>query len=120
MIPLLIAATRGDLAARALPDDRSSDGRTLRVLEISGAGLDPVRLYVDDQMMVVKQSFVTTGPDGRPERAEEAFSDYRPVAGVRVPFQAAVSRDGHVLVRRTLTRVTFNEPIDIRIFDKPQ
>ena len=119
-IPLLVAATEGTLATRVLPDERGSDGRPLRVLEISGSGLDPVRLYIDDQMLIVKQSFSAPGPDGRPTRAEEAFSDYRQVGAVRVPFQAAVSRAGQVLVRRTLTKVAFNEPLAEGLFAKPQ
>ena len=38
---------------------------------------------------------------------------------VRVPFQAAVSRDGRVLVKRTITKVTFNEPLDPALFERP-
>jgi hypothetical protein len=119
MIPLLIAAAEGMLSARVLPDEKGAGGRTLRVLEISGAHVEPVRLYIDDQMLVARQSFVTMGPDGRNIRAEEAFSDYRTVDGVRVPFEAAVSRDGRVLVRRTLTSVSFNTPLDPALFERP-
>jgi zinc protease len=119
-IPLLLAAMEGSVATRALPDERGADGRPLRVLEMSGAGLDPVRVYVDDQFLIVKQSYSAPGPDGRPARAEEAFSDYRQIGGVRVPFEAAVSRDGRVLVKRTITKVTFNEPLAETLFAKPQ
>jgi hypothetical protein len=119
-IPLLIAATEGRLATRVLPDERGSDGRSFRVLEVSGAGLEPVRLYIDDQMLIAKQSFTAPGPDGRPVRSEEAFSGYRPVNGVRVPFEAAVSRDGRLLVKRVLTSVRFNEPLDSGLFEQPR
>ena len=44
--PLLIAAAEGTLAVHQLPDD-SKDGVTRNVLEISGEGLAPVRLYID-------------------------------------------------------------------------
>ena len=118
-IPLLINAVEGGLSVRVLPDEKGSDGRTLRVIEISGAHLEPVRLYIDDQMLIVKQSFSSPGPDGKPVRSEEVFSDYRPVNNVRVPFQAAVSRDGRVLVKRTITKVTFNEPLDPALFERP-
>jgi hypothetical protein len=118
-IPLLIAATEGRLSTRALPDERA-DGRSYRVLEISGPGVDPVRLYIDDQMLIAKQSFSAPGPDGRPVRSEEAFSDYRPVNGVRVPFQAAVSRGGQLLIKRVLTSVRFNQPLEATFFDQPK
>ena len=118
-IPLLIAAYEGTATTVLRPDEKGADARALRVLEISGAQLQPVRLYIDDQMLIVKQSFSTPGPDGKPVRSEEAFSDYRPVGNVRVPFQAAVSRDGHVLVRRTLTNVKLNEPLDPALFARP-
>ena len=100
MIPLLIAAAEGQLTSRVLADERGADGSPVRVLELWGAHLEPVRLSVDDQMMVVKQSFSTPGPGGKAIRAEETFSDYRLANGVRVPFQASVSRDGQVVVRR--------------------
>ena len=115
-IPLLIAASEGGLSLRVLPESPGADGRRLRGLEISGVGLEPVQLHVDEQMLIVRQVFWTAGPPARgggaprPVRAEEVFSDYRTVNGVRVPFQAAVVRDGRTVVKRVLTRVTFNDP----------
>jgi zinc protease len=119
-IPMLIAASEGQLSTRVLADVRGSDGRSLRVLEVSSTRFDPVRLYIDDQMLIAKQAFSTLGPDGRPVASEESFSDYRLVSGVRVPFQASVSRDGHTLIKRTLTKVTLNEPLPAGLFDRPQ
>jgi hypothetical protein len=69
--------------------------------------------------------FWTAAPQGRSGlvtkvRAEEVFSDYRTVNGIRVPFQAAVVRDGRTLVKRVLTKVAFNDPtVDARLFEKP-
>jgi zinc protease len=119
-IPLLIAAVDGQLTARVLPDEKGSDGRMLRVVELSGAHLDPVRLYIDDQMLIAKQAFSTSGPDGTPVRSEETFTDYRQVGDIRVPFEAAVSRDGRVLVKRVLTKVAINEPLAESLFARPQ
>lgn len=118
-IPLLIAAARGQLTTRVLRDEGSAD-RRLRVVEVSGAHIEPVRLYVDDDMLIARQAFSATGPDGQPMPAEESFSDYREVDGIRVPFEAAVSRDGRVIVRRALTSVRFNAPLDDAIFEQPQ
>jgi hypothetical protein len=115
MIPLLIAAAEGRLTARVvanLPKER--------VLEIAGRDLDPVRLHIDDRMLIVRQVFSALGPDNRPLQAEESFSDYREVNGVRVPFQAQVARNGVVIVKRTITKVAFNEPVDPALFERPK
>ncbi|HEX5107929.1 MAG TPA: pitrilysin family protein [Vicinamibacterales bacterium] len=109
-IPLLVAAADGRVPIRA-----ASEGG-LRVLEIGTAGPDQVRLFVDDQMLIVKQQF--NSPVAGP-RQEESFSDYRQVGGLRVPFQAFVSRDGRVIVKRTLTKISFNETIDPAMFERP-
>jgi len=110
-IPLLVAAAEGRLPIRAL-----SEG-ALRVLEIGTPGPDQVRLFVDDQMLIVKQQFSAAGQGGA--RQEESFSDYRLVGGLRVPFQAGVTREGRVIVKRTLTKISFNEQIDPAMFERP-
>jgi zinc protease len=120
MIPLLVAAAEGQLSMRVLPDETASAGRRLRVVELSGAHLEPVRLYIDDDMLVARQAFFVPGQDGRPVRADEVFSDYRDVAGIRVPFEAAIWRDGRVIVTRVLTGVTFNEPLEAVVFERPR
>ena len=124
-IPLLIGAAEGRLSVRVLPDQPGPDGKSLRVLEISGSDLDAVQLSVDDQMLIVKQVFWTNAPQGRSGlvtrvRAEEQFSDYRTVSGIKVPFEAAVVREGRTLVKRTLTNVTINDPAVVpSLFEKP-
>jgi hypothetical protein len=113
-ISLLVAAAEGRLSARAF----SLDGQ--RVLEISGTNLDPVRLVIDAQDAILKQRYSTRGPTGKPVSQEEAFADYRIVSGVRMPFQASVLQDGRPIVRRTLTKVVINGPMDPSIFDRPR
>jgi hypothetical protein len=78
-----------------------------------------VRLFLDDKMIIVKQRFQAPGPRGGTLSQEEAFSDYRTVAGVRVPFQATVSQDGRAIAKRTLTKVAINGPLDPAIFEYP-
>jgi len=116
--PLLIAAAEGKLTVRPLPDEGAS-GMVLKVLEISGDGLDPVRLYIDRDFRIVKQTYTTPGPDGRPSQAEERFSDYRKVNGIDVPFKATVVRDGRQILDRTLKSVMFNTAVDPSIFQQP-
>jgi hypothetical protein len=119
MIPLLVAAAEGKLTVRLLPEE-GTGGQVLKVLEISGTGLPPVKLYIDSQSMVLRQSFQTPAPDGKRIQAEELFSDYRAVDGVQVPFRADVRRNGTVILSRTLTTVTFNTVLDDTLFVRPQ
>jgi hypothetical protein len=118
-IPVLIAAAEGKLAVRLLPDE-GADGRVLKVLEISGPQLPAVRIFVDNQNLIARQSFSTAGPDGKPVQADEVFADYRRVDGVQVPFRADVRRAGQVILSRTLTQVSLNTPIDDALFARPQ
>ena len=116
--PLLIAAAEGTLTVRQLAEEGSS-GATFRVLEVSGQGLDPVRLYVDRDYRIARQTYATPGPDGRPSQAEEVYSDYRKVNGIDVPFKAVVLRDGRQILERTLKTVTFNTAVDPMLFQQP-
>lgn len=119
IIPLLIAAAEGRVTARLLPDEGRGDD-ALKVLELRGPQLPPTRLYINQQMLVARQTYSTAGPDGTPVQVEELFSDYRPVEGIRVPFEASVRRDGRPLLDRTLTRVVINGPVDEQLFARPQ
>jgi hypothetical protein len=116
--PLLIAAAEGKLTVRPQPEE-GSGGSILKVLEVSGPGLEPLRLYVDRDYRIVRQTYTTPGPDGRPTRAEELFSDYRKVNGIDVPFRASVLRDGQKILDRTIKSVTFNTSIDPMLFQQP-
>jgi hypothetical protein len=115
---LLIAASEGKLAVRPFPEE-GRGGVTLKVIEISGEGLPPVRLYIDSNNRIVRQTYTTPGPDGRPSQAEEVFSDYRKISGIEVPFKASVLRDGRLILDRTLKSVTFNAPVDAALFQQP-
>jgi predicted Zn-dependent peptidase len=116
--PLLIAAAEGRLTVRQLPEE-GANGVVLKVIEVRGEGLEPVRLYIDRDYRIVRQTYTTPGPDGRPSQAEETFSDYRKVNGIDVPFKASVSRDGRKILDRTLKGVTFNTAIDLMLFQQP-
>jgi hypothetical protein len=119
MFPLLIAAAEGTLATKLLPEE-GRNGKVLRVAEVSGEGVAPVRLYIDPSFQIVRQTFATTGPDGRAVQAEEVFSDYRAVEGIQVPFRAEVLRNGKPILERTLTQVQFNTELDSTLFARPQ
>jgi len=116
--PLLIAAAEGRLMVRLLPDE-AKDGAMVKVVEVSGSGLNPMRLYIDRGYRIVRQTYSTPGPDGRPAQAEELFSDYRKVNGIDVPFKASVLRNGQQILERTLKSVTFNTAVDPMLFQQP-
>jgi hypothetical protein len=116
--PLLIAAAEGRLMLRLLPAEGKDDA-VMNVIEVSGNGLDPVRLYIDRDNRIARQTYLTPGPDGRLTQAEEQYSDYRKVDGIEVPFKATVLRDGHQILDRTLKGVTFNTTVDLTLFQQP-
>ena len=118
MIPLLVGVVEGTLAAKLLPEE-GRDGRTLRVVEVTGDGLSPVRLFIDAEDRVARQAFSAAGPDGRAMQAEEVFSDYRAVDGVQVPFTAEVLRNGQPILTRVLTSVQFNTEVPESLFSRP-
>jgi predicted Zn-dependent peptidase len=120
VIPLLIAASEGRYSLQLRADEKGRVGQVRKVLEISGNGLPPVRLHIDPDMLIAMQSFSMTTGAQRPIRVEEVFSDYRPVEGVQVAYEARVLHDGRPVVRRTLTKVALNAPVDPALFERPQ
>jgi hypothetical protein len=120
MIPMLIAAAEGRLVVRSRAPEKTRDGRMVSALEISGADLAPVTLFIDGEMTIVGQSFTSPGPAGRPVTTEEIFSDYRVVDGVRVPFEARLMQNGRQMLTRTLKKVAFNTPIGDAMFARPE
>ena len=114
----LLAAERGDLQARLLPDVKDTDGAIRHTLELSSPSLEPLVLYVDPRTSLIsKQAYVVRAP-GQP-LIEELFSDYRPVDGVNVAFTAEVRASGKSIVKRRLNAITFNAPLDPKLFTRP-
>jgi hypothetical protein len=118
-IPMLIAAAEGKYSLRLLPEE-GRDGSVLRVLEVSGDQLQPVRLFVDAQGQIARQAFTSPAPGGRTVQVEEVFSDYRKVEGVLVPYKAELVHDGRPILTRTLRSVVLNGPVDQKLFVRPE
>jgi hypothetical protein len=117
---ILIAASEGQLTARGLPDQTRPDGTRVKVLEIAGPQVDPVRLFIDDRNLIAGQVYSVAGPNGRPVRSEEVMSDYRVVNGLQIAFQTRVNRAGQPVVARTITNLTINGPVSDMLFARPQ
>jgi len=116
--PMLIAAAEGRLTLALLPEE-GRDGEVLKVLEVSGADFPPVRLYIDRNFLIARQSYTASGPDGLPMKIEEVFADYRAIDNVSVPFKASVLSNGRLIIERTIKSVTFNTRIDEKLFEQP-
>ncbi len=120
IITLLIDASEGRLTVRKLADQAAADGRPVQVLELSGPQLDRVRLFIDTQMLIIGQAYSTQIPQApSPILNEEVFSDYRFVNGIRVPFEAQLLQNGQSVLKRTITKVVFNDVIPDNLFTKP-
>ena len=122
IIPLLIDAAEGRLTVRKLTDQTARDGRSVQVLEISGPQVDRVRLLIDPQMLIVGQAYTTASPLGGQSQGilnEEVFSDYRFVNGIRVPFETQLLQNGQPVIKRTITKVLFNDAVPDNLFNRP-
>jgi hypothetical protein len=76
-----------------------------------------VILNVDaDTFRVTKESFAA-GVGGQ-ALVEETFSDYRAVNGVQMPF-AAERGTGPLIIKRRVTDLQINAPIDPSLFARP-
>jgi zinc protease len=117
-ISLLLAAQRGTVRARLLPDIKDEAGKLHHALEMSATDLDPVVLYIDpDTSLVSKQTYVAGGV-GQP-LIEEIYSDYRVVDGVQFAFAATLRRGGQPVLERHVTGITVNAPLDPALFRRP-
>jgi hypothetical protein len=119
-VPLLIGAADGRLSVRLGADMRTTDGQSLRTLEISGPDVQPVTLYIDENDEIARQAYTSPGATGGTVKTEEIFSDYRVVDGVRLAFSARLLRDGAPVLSRMLTRVTLNMPLSDSLFTRPR
>lgn len=117
-IAALLAAKEGRIRARLLPNVKDEAGSVRLALELSGAGLEPMLLYVDPETsLVAKQTYVAGGP-GQPI-IEEAFSDYRAVDGVQIAFTANVRQSGQPVLERRLLEIKINPPVNPALFQRP-
>ena len=118
IVAALLAADRGELRARLLPDVKDASGALRHALELSSPSFEPLVLYVDPRTsLVTKQAYVVRAP-GQP-LIEELFSDYRAVDGVNVAFTAEVRAAGKPIVKRRLNEITFNARLDPKLFTRP-
>lgn len=116
-IPLLLALADGKVTARAI--EATQDGRTVPALEVAIPGAKPLTLWLDPgTALITKARYRAAGPDGE-VNAEEIYSDYRDVKGLKVAFKSELRREGAPAVQRTVRTYEYNVPIDAAVFIKP-
>ncbi len=118
VIRLLLDAQDNLLGVRLLQDVRGPDGRTQRVLEFTGPDQNPIILNVDAETFRVTKLSFAAGTGGQ-ALVDETYSDYRAVNGVQMPF-AAERRVGQLTIRRKVSDIQINAPIDPSLFARPR
>ncbi|MGA2434268.1 MAG: hypothetical protein ABSG25_03190, partial [Bryobacteraceae bacterium] len=103
----------GKLTVQALDDP----GEKLDVVAVSDPARNLlVKIFIDPQThLIVKKDFVgaETGP------SEEIYSDYREVAGVKVPFRTVVTQEGQKKLEQVWSEVKVNPGLDDSAYRKP-
>jgi len=88
----------------------------LVAIEVSGDGLGPLTLLINRDNGLIEKARYLAGPEGR---SEEAYSDYRNVSGIQVPFHTVVRRAGLSPIERDLKTIRYNVPLPAGLFVKP-
>jgi hypothetical protein len=116
-IGLLVGLLDKKMSATRVADVQV-DGRTMPAIEVKGPAMPPLTVVFDpSSALIVRQRYRAAGaPGAGTVDTEEEFSDFRDVAGLKVPFSAVVRVAGQVTVRRTLHRVEYNVALDPSIF----
>jgi zinc protease len=108
-----------DSPTKAKRTNVTVDGREMPAIEMAGASGTPVTLIFDPATwLIAGQRYTLESPSG-PLMAQETFSDYRDVDGLKVAFKAIARRQGAPRVERVLERVEYNVPLDPSLFAKP-
>ena len=109
---VLVKAAAGALVVREVDTDEPSLG----AIEISGEGMPPLTLLINRVNGLIEKARYVVEGEGR---SEEAYSDYRNVNGIQVPFHTVVRRAGLTPLERDVKTVRFNVPLPPGLFTKP-
>jgi zinc protease len=112
IVRVLVKAGSGKLVVREVDSDEPGLG----AIEISGDGMSPLTLLINRDNGLIEKARYTAEPDGR---SEEAYSDYRNVGGIQVPFHTVLRRAGLSPIERDLKTIRYNVPLPAGLFVKP-
>jgi zinc protease len=119
VIGLLLGLLDRKVTAARVPDVQVA-GRAMPAIEVKGPTMAPLTIVFDpSSALIVRQRYRAAGAQGAsPVETEEEFSDFRDVAGLKVPFSAVIRVAGEVTVRRTVHSVEYNVPLDPALFSR--
>jgi hypothetical protein len=112
IVRVLLKAGSGKLVVREMDSDQPALG----AIEVSGDGLSPLTLLINRDNGLIEKVRYLAEPEGR---SEEAYSDYRNVSGIQVPFHTVVRRAGLSPIERDLKTIRYNVPLPAGLFVKP-
>ncbi len=111
-VRVLVNAAAGKLIVR----DVDSDDPAFGAIEISGDGMSPLTLLINRVTGLIEKARYHSEPGGR---AEESYSDYRTVNGVKFAFHTVVRGAGRPVVERDVKTIRYNVPLPAGLFTKP-
>jgi PEGA domain len=92
-------------------------GVTVETFDVAGGGAES-RWFVDPRTgFIVRASWLEMGTT--PAEIVDDYTNWAPVAGIRVPFQQTSTRNGQTQSTGTFTEVEVNPAIDPSIFNRP-
>jgi zinc protease len=95
------------------------EGRDMPAIRVSRPGATPVTVIFDPaSALIARQRYTLESPSG-PVAAEEVFSDYRDVDGLKVAFRAVIQRAGAPRVERVVRSFEYNVRLDPALFVRP-
>jgi hypothetical protein len=119
-LPVLLRSA-ADGALDAVAAGTGSVGEVpVRYLQISTAGRS-VRLAVEAESgRVVELTFRGSDFTGAPGEVRQAYSDFRPVEGLLLPFSAEATFEGRPYMNFTITGAEVNVEVDPALFAPPR
>ena len=117
--PIYIAQHVNDPAFSFTPagSDKTGSAETM-IVDVSGPGVT-MRWFVDPQTgKIVRETYKAVGQSG-PFDGETAFSDWKDVDGLNLPFHRANKQNGQDSSSVQYTSFQINPVVDLKIFEKP-
>lgn len=95
------------------------DGKPAWDLEVVTKAGKVQHYLLDAQTSLERRTTMTLEREGLKATVAIDFSDYKEVDGITMPFASRQSLNGTTVRQVTIDSVTFNQPIDDRLFTKP-
>lgn len=98
-----------------LADSTKVGGVEAKVVAIRGGGVEMTWAIDPSSGRVLRSTFTLQGGEQRTD-----FTDWRPVAGLTLPFHHIIARGSVVMATEDISRVDINPELDFKLFQKPE